>query len=305
MPSARSKPPSRGSSRGKGTVVLTDMFGGTPSNLSLAFLEKGRVEVVTGVNLPMLIRLASLREEEEGDLRVVAAQAMREAKESVYLASDLLASQERKTRRARVAEKRVQIVNVLGLHARAAARFVRAATRFRSKVTITKDGNTTDGKSILGILFLAASTGTEIVIRASGEDENEAVDTLANLVAGGLGEEDDSPRERERLFTASPPDGRLRDRWCSTGSALRPGIVIARALVFQHQEAPIFRVPLLRAEVASEVLRLEAAKDITSAQLLEIRARTVSRPSARTTVTSSTPTASCSTTRSSPEGSRR
>jgi PTS system mannose-specific IIA component len=78
---------------GKGTVVLTDMFGGTPTNLSLAFLEKGRVEVVTGVNLPMLIRLASLREEEEGDLRAVAAQAMREAKESVYLASDLLASQ--------------------------------------------------------------------------------------------------------------------------------------------------------------------------------------------------------------------
>jgi mannose PTS system EIIA component len=79
---------------GKGTVVLTDMFGGTPSNLSLTFLEKGRVEVVTGVNLPMLIRLASLREEEEGeDLRAVAAQAMREGKENVYLASDLLASQ--------------------------------------------------------------------------------------------------------------------------------------------------------------------------------------------------------------------
>jgi phosphocarrier protein len=88
-----------------------------------------------------------------------------------------------------LAEKRVQIVNVLGLHARAAARFVRAATRFHSKVTITKDGNTTDGKSILGILFLAASTGSEIVIRASGVDENEAVDTLATLVAGGLGED--------------------------------------------------------------------------------------------------------------------
>jgi PTS system mannose-specific IIA component len=80
---------------GKGTVVLTDMFGGTPSNLSLTLLEKGRVEVVTGVNLPMLIRLASLSEEELGeDLREVAAQAMREGKESVYLASDLLASDE-------------------------------------------------------------------------------------------------------------------------------------------------------------------------------------------------------------------
>jgi phosphocarrier protein len=87
-------------------------------------------------------------------------------------------------------------VNVLGLHARAAARFVRTATRFRSEVTISKDGSSTDGKSILGILFLAATTGTEIVIVASGEDENEAVDTLASLVAGGFGEEiDEGGRE--------------------------------------------------------------------------------------------------------------
>jgi len=77
---------------GKGTVVLTDMFGGTPSNLSMMFLEKGKVEVVTGVNLPMLIRLASLREEEEGDdLLEVASRAAREGKDNIYLAGNLLA----------------------------------------------------------------------------------------------------------------------------------------------------------------------------------------------------------------------
>lgn len=82
---------------GKGTVVLTDMFGGTPSNLSLTFLEKDRVEVVTGVNLPMLIRLASLREEEEGDdLMELASEAAREGKDSIYLAGDLLARKEKK-----------------------------------------------------------------------------------------------------------------------------------------------------------------------------------------------------------------
>ncbi len=82
---------------GKGTVVLTDMFGGTPSNLSLTFLEKSRVEVVTGVNLPMLIRLASLREEEEGDgLLELASEAAREGKDSIYLAGDLLARKEKK-----------------------------------------------------------------------------------------------------------------------------------------------------------------------------------------------------------------
>ncbi|HXV64027.1 MAG TPA: PTS sugar transporter subunit IIA [Vicinamibacteria bacterium] len=87
---------------GKGVVVLTDMFGGTPSNLSLTLLEKGRLEVVTGVNLPMLIRLASLREEEEGDdLHAVAAEAARDGKDSIYLASDLLASQDRERRENR------------------------------------------------------------------------------------------------------------------------------------------------------------------------------------------------------------
>lgn len=80
---------------GKGTVVLTDMFGGTPSNLSMTFLEKGRVEVVTGVNLPMLIRLASLREEEEGDdLLELATEAAREGKDNIYLAGNLLARKE-------------------------------------------------------------------------------------------------------------------------------------------------------------------------------------------------------------------
>lgn len=81
---------------GKGVVVLTDMFGGTPSNLSLTLLEKGRIEVVTGVNLPLLIRLASIREEEEADdLHAVASQAAGEGKDSIYLASDLLARQSR------------------------------------------------------------------------------------------------------------------------------------------------------------------------------------------------------------------
>jgi PTS system mannose-specific IIA component len=81
---------------GKGTVVLTDMFGGTPSNLSLTLLDTGKVEVVTGVNLPMLIRLASLREEEVGEnLREVAAEAAREGKDNIYLASELLARKER------------------------------------------------------------------------------------------------------------------------------------------------------------------------------------------------------------------
>ena len=80
----------------QGTVVLTDMFGGTPSNLSLAFLEKDRVEVITGVNLPMLIKLVSLREGEQLDLGAVAQEISAQGKESIYVASDLLAAKKEK-----------------------------------------------------------------------------------------------------------------------------------------------------------------------------------------------------------------
>jgi len=78
--------------------------------------------------------------------------------------------------------------NRLGLHARAAARFVHAANGFRSRVTLSRDGRTMDGKSILGILLLAASQGTPLTLGADGEDEGAAVDALAALVESGFGE---------------------------------------------------------------------------------------------------------------------
>jgi phosphocarrier protein HPr len=81
------------------------------------------------------------------------------------------------------------IKNRLGLHARAAARFVHTASRFRSRVTAGRDGRVMDGKSILGILLLAASQGTAIEVTAEGEDEGQAMDALEALVVGGFGEE--------------------------------------------------------------------------------------------------------------------
>ena len=81
------------------------------------------------------------------------------------------------------------IRNRLGLHARAAARFVHTASRFRSRVTAGRDGRTMDGKSILGILLLAASQGTVIEVTADGEDEAAAIEALAALVERGFGEE--------------------------------------------------------------------------------------------------------------------
>ena len=82
----------------------------------------------------------------------------------------------------------LRIRNRLGLHARAAARFVHTASRFRSQVSASREGRTMDGKSILGILLLAAPQGTEIEVAADGPDEVEALAALEALVAGGFGE---------------------------------------------------------------------------------------------------------------------
>jgi phosphocarrier protein HPr len=87
-----------------------------------------------------------------------------------------------------VIRRELRIRNRLGLHARAAARFVHTASGFRSRVTAGRDGRVMDGKSILGILLLAASQGTTIEVTTEGEDEEAAMEALAALVEGGFGE---------------------------------------------------------------------------------------------------------------------
>ncbi len=83
----------------------------------------------------------------------------------------------------------VEVKNRLGLHARAAARFVHTANRFRSRVSVTRGQRTTDGKSILGILLLAAAQGTRLELQAEGDDAAAALQALAELIEGGFGEE--------------------------------------------------------------------------------------------------------------------
>lgn len=88
-----------------------------------------------------------------------------------------------------VAETKVTVCNRKGLHARAAAAFVKCASSFGSEISVEKDGQTVDGCSILSLMMLAASQGTEICIRADGEDAGEAAEALAKLVNSGFGEE--------------------------------------------------------------------------------------------------------------------
>ena len=85
--------------------------------------------------------------------------------------------------------RQVTVVNQLGMHARAAAKFVHLATRFEARVRVARAGREMDGKSIMGILLLAAARGTTIAISADGADERAAVDALVALVESGFGED--------------------------------------------------------------------------------------------------------------------
>ncbi len=84
--------------------------------------------------------------------------------------------------------REIDIVNELGMHARAAAKFVREAHRFVCEVWIGKKGSRVNGKSIMGILTLAAARGERVTIEADGADESAAIAALAALVEDGFGE---------------------------------------------------------------------------------------------------------------------
>ena len=81
-----------------------------------------------------------------------------------------------------VVTREVEIKNKLGLHARAAAKLVHTAARFKSDIKIRKGDEEVDGKSILGILLLAAGRGSVITLKADGEDEREALDAIEKLI---------------------------------------------------------------------------------------------------------------------------
>ena len=86
--------------------------------------------------------------------------------------------------------KKIIIMNKLGLHARAAAKFIDRASRYASEIKIKKNSQTADGKSIIDVMMLAASQGTEIELTMEGEDEKEALADIEALIKNKFGEEE-------------------------------------------------------------------------------------------------------------------
>lgn len=87
-------------------------------------------------------------------------------------------------------EEKITIINKLGLHARAAAKFVGTATKYTCKVEIEKDGKKVDGKSIMSVLLLAAGKGSELTISVHGDDETEALEAIKELILNRFDEDE-------------------------------------------------------------------------------------------------------------------
>ena len=165
-----------------------------------------------------------------------------------------------------MAERRLQVTGRLGLHARAAANLVRVAGRFQSSLTLHRlDGDVeADAKSILSILTLAASRGTELRIVAHGVDEQEALDAVVGLFCRDFDE-----TEREDIQRSHAATQQLRCK----GLGVSDGLVIGRVLRLQDGTREVYRAQIAEADVERERRRFRAAVRLSRRQLEAIKDR--------------------------------
>ena len=168
---------------GQGAVILTDMFGGTPSNISLSFLEAGQGGGSDGHEPPDAHQARDLPPG-QGPLR--AGGFYSELRQEEHIPRNRRV--EHKEGRIALMEGIFTIRNRLGLHARAAAQFVKKASSYQSNVWVEKDGQKVNGKSIMGLLMLACPLGTKLTVMVDGTDEQDAFDDLRRLIEDGFGE---------------------------------------------------------------------------------------------------------------------
>lgn len=165
-----------------------------------------------------------------------------------------------------MAERRVQVTSRLGLHARAAANLVRVASQFQSSLTLQRlDGNAeADAKSILSILTLAASRGTDLKVVANGVDEQEALDAVVGLFSRDFDETEKIDGER---FSRATTELRCK------GLGVSDGIVIGRVLRLQEGTHEVYRAHIAEADLERERRRFRAAVRLSRRQLEAIKDR--------------------------------
>ena len=173
---------------GDGVVVLTDMFGGTPSNLAISAMERDECR---GDRRRQSADAGEARQR-EGRMRARRGRhAGAGGRAQIYQrrkpdpGGELSVVKDRNTTREPVAGlyfAEVTIPNKKGLHARASAQFVRCASNFTAQVRVTREGHTVGGTSIMGLMMLAAGQGHTILIEAEGPEAAAALEALTKLV---------------------------------------------------------------------------------------------------------------------------
>ena len=146
----------------------------------------------------------------------------------------------------KIKRKKILITNKLGLHARAAAKFVKVASNLKSKILVRKENNTVNGSSILGLMTLAAAKGSKITIICSGKNAENDLNSLVNLVISKFGEEPLEKRInlREKVYN---------------GIGVSPGITIGTCFYQKKIGLEFSRYKILYGDVEAEIKRLEKA----------------------------------------------
>ena len=191
---------------GDGVVILTDMFGGTPSNLSISVMNRPNVEVLAGVNLPMLVKLA-VRADCPLDVRrrPGSGQEIHHRREPRACREMTSSAEDNAQPGASDAIVRVlKIVNEKGLHARASAKFVQTVEKCDVRVTVSRGHERAGGDSIMGLMMLAAGIGAAITVSATGPEAKQCIDALDALVSGKFGEESREHNPNSRGPTGWP-----------------------------------------------------------------------------------------------------
>ena len=167
-------------------VIFTDIIGGAPfRQAALLASSRENLDVVYGTTLHMLVE-AVLEKDHCGDVRKLVADLLPAARDGIGSLSDIHAQTATPTRKQKKdcnhARKNLTLNNPSGLHARPAKDFVQLAKGFEASVTIVKDGNEYNGKSLMKLLQAGLSKGDQLVLKTDGADEADALAKLADYI---------------------------------------------------------------------------------------------------------------------------
>ena len=229
------------------------MFGGTPSNLAISVMDSEKIEVVAGVNLPMLIKMMSIRDKKS--IKDIIAISQESGRKYINVASAFF--EEKKRLEQKKVERKILITNKLGIHARAAAKFVELTSKCGSKFIVKKGSKVVNGSSLLGLMTLAASKGTEIKVQCIGSNSEKDLNKLISLIKNNFGEERPLSENTDKELVLK-------------GIGVSSGYAIGSCFVKQKTNLSNIRYNISISSVQKEIIRLEKAVKVSILDIKKI-----------------------------------